>query len=50
MLPKVVKSELEAYLGAVKRFHEDEIRLRQGYVKLPGALANKYQSAEREWA
>lgn len=49
MLPKVVRDDLDAHLGRVRRLHERDLGDGFGRVYLPHALARKYPSAAQEW-
>jgi integron integrase len=49
MLPGVVKTDLAAHLGRVKRQHDSDLLHGAGWVELPWALARKYPNAGREW-
>jgi hypothetical protein len=50
MLPAAVVEPLRAHLQAVRRLHGADVRRGAGVVELPGALADKYPGAGREWA
>ncbi len=50
MLPAAVLEPLRAHLEAVRRLHGADVRRGAGVVELPGALADKYPGAGREWA
>lgn len=49
MLPTVVKEPLRRHLQAVKRQHEEDLRMGLGRVALPNALERKYPNAGKEW-
>ncbi len=49
VLPRSAREELGSHMAKVRRKREKDIEEGRGYVKLPGALARKYRSAEREW-
>jgi integron integrase len=49
MLPAKLAPPLRAHLAAVRRLFDEDVANGAGYVELPGALARKYVSAEREW-
>jgi integron integrase len=49
VLPKNVKSDLNAHLEKVKLLHKDDLSKGYGRVYLPNALERKYKSANREW-
>jgi integron integrase len=49
MLPAAAKEPLLRHLQAVKRRHEDDLKLGLGRVSLPHALDRKYPNAGREW-
>ena len=50
MLPATLKPALGVHLQAVRRLHDRDTVSGAGWVELPGALAQKYPSAGREWA
>jgi len=49
MLPAAAKEPLLRHLQAVKRQHENDLKLGLGRVSLPHALERKYPNAGREW-
>jgi len=49
LLPAATREPLRAHLERVRRQHQEDLRLGQGSVALPGALARKYPGAAREW-
>jgi len=49
MLPAAIKEPLLRHLQAVKRQHEEDLRMGLGRVALPNALERKYPNAGREW-
>ena len=49
MLPAAVKEPLLQHLQAVKRQHEEDLRMGLGRVALPNALERKYPNADKEW-
>ncbi len=49
LLPAAAREPLRAHLERVRLQHQDDLRLGQGSVALPGALARKYPNAAREW-
>jgi len=49
MLPATVKEALLRHLQAVKRQHEEGVRMGLGGVALPNALERKYPHAGKEW-
>jgi integron integrase len=49
MLPAAVEDRLIGHLRRVRRLHERDLGARLGGVPLPGALAKRYPSANREW-
>jgi integron integrase len=49
MLPDKLKLELQQHLARVWLLHEKDLAEGLGAVYLPGALRQKYPSAEREW-
>ncbi len=49
MLPAVAKPALQAHLTEVKKLHQKDLAEGFGRVQLPGALARKYPSADRQW-
>ena len=50
MLSAAVVPGLRAHLQAVRRLHESDLAAGLGRAPLPGALARKYPSADREFA
>ncbi len=50
MLAKAVVEPLRGHLDAVARLHQADLQRGAGVVELPGALADKYPGAAREWA
>lgn len=50
MLPATVIPELKAHLQKRRAVFEDDLRLNNGSVYLPHALARKYTGASKEWA
>ena len=50
MLPVVVRKQLQAQLGEVKRQHEHDLAHGAGRVILPFALDRKYPNASTDWA
>jgi integron integrase len=49
MLPASLRPALSVHLQAVHLLHDRRVAAGAGRVELPGALAKKYPSAEREW-
>ena len=49
MLPATAKEPLLRHLEAVKRQHENDLKLGLGRVSLPHALERKYPNAGKEW-
>ena len=49
MLPQGVRRGLGEHLGRVERQYRTDLARGAGYVELPGGLARKLPSAEREW-
>jgi integron integrase len=49
LLPERLTAPLRAHIQAVRRQWDADVASGAGYVELPGALARKYVSAEREW-
>lgn len=49
MSPESARLLLNRHLERVKLLHERDLACNGGRVELPGALARKYPSAEREW-
>ncbi len=49
MLPNASKEPLARHLEGVRAQHDEDLELKAGYVKLPGALERKSPSAGREW-
>ena len=49
MLPAAAKEPLLRHLQAVKRQHENDLKLGLGRVSLPHALERKYPNAGKEW-
>ena len=49
MLPNSLIDPLRTHLARVRGLHETDLREGFGRVYLPGALAAKYPSADREW-
>lgn len=49
MLPNSLIDPLRTHLARVRVLHENDLREGFGHVHLPGALAAKYPSADREW-
>src|SRR5262245_30527235 len=49
MLPNSLIDPLRTHLARVRQLHENDLREGFGHVYLPGALATKYPSADREW-
>ena len=49
MLPAAVKEASLRHLQAVKRQHEEDLRMGLGGVALPNALERKYPNACKEW-
>ncbi|MCI0421526.1 MAG: tyrosine-type recombinase/integrase [Acidobacteria bacterium] len=49
MLPAAAKPLLADHLVQIRRIHEADLRQGYGRVYLPGALAEKYPSADRQW-
>jgi integron integrase len=49
MLPASCQQPLLQHLEKVRRLHENDLRQGLGRAPLPGALAVKYRSADREW-
>jgi integron integrase len=49
MLPAAVTPLLVDHLLQIRRIHEADLRRSYGRVYLPGALAEKYPSADRQW-
>src|SRR5712692_1764006 len=50
MLPERLKGPLLRHLADVRTQHERDLAADAGWVELPGALAEKYPNAGREWA
>jgi len=50
MLPASAKPLMAEHLKEVRRTHDQDLRQGYGRVYLPGALAEKYRSADRQWA
>ena len=50
MLPSSLRDALAAHLRTTRAQHENDLRHGWGHVELPGALAQKYPNASREWA
>jgi integron integrase len=50
MLPASCRQPLLDHLETVRRLHTDDLRRGLGQTALPGALARKYPSADRQWA
>jgi integron integrase len=49
MLPERLEGRLLKHLAQVRTLHESDIAEGAGWVELPGALAEKYPNAGREW-
>jgi integron integrase len=49
LLPKGLVPDIQAHLKRVKELHDDDLKSGHGAVYLPGALAEKYPQAPREW-
>src|SRR6266576_3846833 len=49
MLPQGVRRGLGEHLGRVERQYRTDLARGAGYVELPGGLARKLPTAEREW-
>ena len=49
VLPEKLIPDLQAHLEEVRRLHEEDLEQGFGAVFLPGALAEKYPNAAREW-
>ena len=49
MLPAACESSLREHLRAVRLLHREDLRLGDGAVYLPFALARKYPAGAREW-
>lgn len=49
MLPQVLRQPLLDHLQAVRKTHEQDLRLGHGRTKLPDALARKYPNAPTDW-
>jgi integron integrase len=49
MLPTAHRQELVEQLKRVRRLHENDLAHGRGRAPLPGALAEKYPHADREW-
>jgi integron integrase len=48
-LPRKGRQDLLAHLERVQRLHQDDLEHRRGQAPMPGALAEKYTGAAREW-
>jgi integron integrase len=48
MLPRSIRPALEVQLDAVKRLHNQDLKVNQGEVYLPHALERKYPNAAKE--
>ncbi len=49
MLPTALKEPLRHHLGRIKSLHDRDLEAGFGRAPLPGALARKYPTADREW-
>lgn len=49
MLPERLKGPLLRHLAEVRRQHERDVAVGEGWVDLPGAYAGKSPNAGREW-
>ena len=49
MLPASLPADLREHLKRVKRLHEEDLKVGNGRVHLPHALARKYPGAAAEW-
>jgi integron integrase len=49
LLPAAAKPLLDEHLKEVRRTHDQDLRQGYGRVYLPGALAEKYPTADRQW-
>jgi integron integrase len=49
MLPRKLRKPLGLHLERVKQLHQQDLARGHGAVYLPGALAQKYVNAKREW-
>ena len=48
-LPTMIREPLTRHLEAVRRTHQEDLRIGLGSVALPGALDRKYPNAPKEW-
>jgi len=49
MLPSSIKTALASHIERARRQHQADLQHGAGWVELPGALANKYPNAGRDW-
>lgn len=49
MLPRKLVVPLKNHLEIIQRQHAADLKVGAGCVEIPGALAKKYPSANREW-
>jgi len=49
MLPRALEEPLQRHLARIKMLHDRDLEVGFGRAPLPGALARKYPTADREW-